>query len=268
VEGMKTIILKEFKLNRRSLIIWLIVMIVTILYGAFEYPMISQNLESITPTLNSMPRIVQIMFGVEGVSFKEPAGYYITMYFWCAIIAYLHAMMVGIYLIGKDQRHKTSDFLYTKPYNRQTIILSKIIVGMISVLLMTITTAVVTSVSILSQLPGEPIIGLLMTTMTGMFMTQMLFFAIGCFVATVVKHYKRATTIGIMVLLYAYVVAITIQYIGELDYLNWLTPIRYFDVSLVATEGISQFYLTLTLLLTASLLYLTIHTFQRKDLMI
>lgn len=74
-------------------------------------------------------------------------------------------------------------------------------------------------------------------TTAGLFLTQLMFFAAGLLIASLVKKYKSAVQIGTAFLLASYVVAITARYTG-LPLLDYLSPSRYFDVYEVTLNGI------------------------------
>ena len=79
--------------------------------------------------------------------------------------------------------------------------------------------------------------GAAFTTTAGLFLTQLMFFAAGLLIASLVKKYKMAVQIGVMFLLASYMVAITAQYAG-LPLWDYFSPLRYFDVYEVTLSGI------------------------------
>ena len=79
--------------------------------------------------------------------------------------------------------------------------------------------------------------GAAVTTTVGLFLTQVMFFAAGLLIASLVKKYKSAVQVGTVFLLASYVAAITAQYAG-LPLLDYFSPLRYFDVYEVTVNGI------------------------------
>ena len=137
---MTVILLNELKLTRKGLIIWCVVMLITVGYGLAEYPMVSENSAMIMQSMDMMPRIVVIMFGLEGLSLNTSLDYHLIMFYWICLIAYTHAVFVGVTMLSRDQRDKTSEYIYTKPYTRNKVITAKILVGIFNVLVITVVT--------------------------------------------------------------------------------------------------------------------------------
>ena len=67
------------------------------------------------------------------------------------------------------------------------------------------------------------------TTTIGMFLTQVIFYAAGLFIASFMKTYKAAVRIGGCFVLVVYTIAIIAEYTG-IHFMDYLTPLRYFDV--------------------------------------
>lgn len=240
---MKTIILKELKRTYRSLFLWCLIIAIIVVFGILEYPFVSQYIQDLMPVFDAMPKIVSIMFGIYQVDFTSTLGYYVCMYFWCTLITYVHAMYLGASIVIKEERDKTADYLFTKPYARKTIVQAKLIAALVNVF---IVAAVSGGLSILALL----MIGLnghemqlVFMTIIGMFFTQVILMVIGLLCSLMSKSYKKGVLMGMICLMVFYAISITIQYVGNINYLNFLSPLQYFDAKLVIASGFNLFYL-------------------------
>src|SRR5699024_11738557 len=108
---MKAIFLKELKLSRKGLLIWSLVILVTIGFGIVEYPMVSQNVYLIMEGMAMLPRIVVIMFGLEGIGLQTSIDYHLALFFWISLIVYFHAIITGVTVLARDQRDRTFEFV-------------------------------------------------------------------------------------------------------------------------------------------------------------
>ncbi|MBW6464291.1 MAG: ABC transporter permease subunit [Dethiobacteria bacterium] len=265
---MIAIVLKELKLGRRSLIVWLAITFITATLGALEYEMVSTNAELVTQGIDAMPRIVRVMFGIDGVSLTTALDYYLVMYFWYALIAYAHAVSVGSSLLSKEERDKTAEYLYTKPYSRGTIINVKLVVGIINVAAMALLIWL-TSVFILVPLTnGREIMPEIAITTIGLFLTQLLFLTLGLLCSTLVRNSRKAVSTGFYLLLATYLIAVAIEYLGTVDYLSFLTPFHYFNALVVVKQGISPLFLLLFAIISALSISFSHRLYNTRDLLI
>lgn len=271
---MKSIFLKELKLSKKGLIIWCIVLLVTIGYGLAEYPMVSQNADSIMSSMDSMPRIIVIMFGMEGLSFNTSLDYHLIMFYWICLITFIHAIYIGVTMLSRDQRDKTFEYIYSKPYQRNEIITAKIMVGVVNILVVAFVTWIASVFTVIfidgtamGIINGKLIIGLITLTIIGMVLAQTVFFSIGLLLAALFNTHNSALKSGFMFVLTTYVIGVIIEYVGNVNYLNFLTPFRYFIGTEVVNKGISIIYVLIGALVTFISIYLTYVIYNKRDLL-
>ncbi len=92
--------------------------------------------------------------------------------------------------------------------------------------------------------------GAVVTTTIGLFLTELTLFAITLLASGLTKTYKRAVRISVGILLLFYAISIAAEYL-EAPVLYYLTPLKYFDVYIVATGRIyiSFFLLALVIII-------------------
>jgi len=265
---MGAIFLKELKLGRRSLLVWLIITLVTATFGALEYEMVSTNVELVEQGINAMPRIVRIMFGIDGVGLATALDYYLVMYFWYALIAYAHAVSVGASLLSKDERDKTAEYLYTKPYPRSAIINAKLMVGITNVAAMTLLIWLTSALILVPLTDGRGIMPQIAITTVGLFLTQLLFLTFGFLCSALVQNPRKAVSAGFNLLLGTYLAAVAIEYLDAVIYLSFLTPFHYFNALVVVEQGINPLFIMLSAVLAVLSLLFTQRLYKNRDLLI
>ncbi len=271
---MKSIFLKELKFSRKGLIIWCIVLLVTIGYGLAEYPMVSQNADSIMSSMNSLPRIVVIMFGMEGLSFDTSLDYHLIMFYWICLITFVHAVYIGVTMLSRDQRDKTFEYIYSKPYKRNEIVTAKILAGAVNILVIAFVTWIASVITVIfidgtaaGIINGKSIIGNVTATIIGMLLTQIVFFSIGLLLAAFFETHRKALKNGFLYVLVTYVISVIIEYAGNISYLNFLSPFRYFIGTEVVNSGISFMYVLIAVLVSAFSICFTYSVYNKKDLL-
>ena len=263
---MKVIVFRELKANRKGLLIWMAGMLFMVAIGAAEYGTVVENSESIMPMMDALPRIVKVIFGMDILPIDTPLGYYVCMYLWYSMVAFAHAIVLGVTIISKEERDRTAEFLYTMPYSRKTIISGKIIVAAMNVLCLTIFTFLCIILTLVSQMNGESIIPLILTTMIGMFFAQMLCLALGLLFSSLFNYHRTAMSIAISFFALSFVLATVIELVGNMEFLNFLTPFRYFFAPYVVTNGISSVYLLLSLFFAGVFIFLTYKLYEKRDI--
>jgi ABC-2 type transport system permease protein len=263
---MKTIFLKELKLNRRTLIIWSLLMFLAAAFGAVEFVPLQDSMDVMASSVANIPRIVRIVFGVDALPLNTDLGGYMCMYYWFCLIAFAYATWIGVYILTKEERFKTCDFLYTKPYNRTAIIISKMLAAALSLLILALSACIGSIMFILPFFGGMTLLPQVISTTVGMFLTQLIFLSVGMLCAAFAKSNKLASRIAFTVLITSYLAAFIIEYIGTVDFLGFLSPIRYFNGPAVGQHGFSLVYILLTAVIIGIAMYSTVFFYKRRDL--
>lgn len=265
---MLAIFLKELKLNRRSLMFWIIAMILAAAMGILEYPFLAKNLDTIMSGINVLPRVILIMFGVDGLTFNTGLDYYLTMYYYYTLLVFFHAVHIGFTFIAKEERDRTAEFLYTKPYNRQEIITAKVLAGIVHLAIMAAVTALITIAGMLPVLNAFDTTPVVLLTVLGMFLSQLVFFALGALCAVIFKKGKPGSIAPYLVVVITYALAVVIRYIGTIDFLNFLSPFQYFVASEVVRTGLNPVYVIIAIAGTCIALSFTALKYRGRELLI
>lgn len=262
---MYTIFLKELKRTRRSMCLWSLVIGILAVFGILEYPIISGYMKELIPILQSIPKLIQIMFGVYKVDLTNPLGYYACMYFWCGLVVFTHAVYIGASMISKDERDKTTEYLFSKPYKRDTIITAKILVAAVNTLVIAVITGTVSALAMLPLGVGTDFYLHVATVTLGMFFTQLVLASLGFACSALFKKPKTGILAAVFVLILSYIFAIFIEYNGRIDFLNFISPIRYFNVKSVMNNGISFPYMLISAVVILTSIYVTIMLYRKRD---
>ena len=94
---------------------------------------------------------------------------------------------------------------------------------------------------------------------------QLALFALGLFLASVISTQKPATRAGVLLMLLFYCISIAAQYTG-ISWLDYLTPLRYFDVFHIALQGFRLSYLMLTALLLTGSIWIATKRWNKREL--
>ncbi|WP_101909302.1 ABC transporter permease [Marasmitruncus massiliensis] len=263
---MKAIYLKELKLTRKMTIIWLALIVILTGFAAIEFVMLKDAMAEIAALADSFPKIVLILFGMNGARVDTALGAYQCMVYWTNLLAFFFAGFLGVYAVAREEKFGTSEFLFSKPYKRSNVIYAKIWAAVTNLAIFALTVGIMSYLCIILPLGDMSIVGTHIITTVGMFITQIVLFAIGLFISSFAKNYKTASLFTMLTIVSFYVISFVLDYIGTINFLNFLTPVRYFEVISVSKNGLSFFYILLSLIIILGSCSAASRLYTRKDL--
>lgn len=264
---MRAIFLKEFRLGRRALIIWSALMLLTAAFGMIEFYSLKDNLDVLMSSVSGIPRIIRVLFGVDAIAIDTPLGAYACIYYYYySIVAFAFAVYTGVFIVAKDERFKTSEFLYTKRYTREQIIVAKMLVAFVNMVIMALVMLVGSLVFLVPLFPEANLVPVAIRTTVGMFITMIVFLAIGLLSAATAKSYGQGLLRGFAVLIGCFAVGLAIEYAGGANALDVLSPNRWFNVKSVTEGGFGISYILLAVAVSGVGAWLTLRFFGQRDL--
>jgi ABC-2 type transport system permease protein len=182
-------------------------------------------------------------------------------------MATIHAAMLGATIIAKEERDKTSEFLFVKPVSRNRVITAKLLAAFLNILILNLVTFVSSLGLVGKYSNGEVVTKDIAITMAGMFILQLLFMVIGSSLAAARKKSKSAASLATGVLLLTYVISVVIDLNENIEGLKYLTPFKYFEAKNVMFGGGFEFiFVLLSGVLIAALTLVTFLFYKKRDL--
>ncbi len=259
---------REIKAHRKSLIFWSIGAFLMVLSGMGKYEAYSSSGQSINDLMKDIPKSLKAVLGFGDVDLSTISGYYSILFLYIFLMATIHAAMLGASIIAKEERDKTSEFLFVKPVSRNTVITAKLLAAFVNVVIFNLVTTV-SLVGILGKYntAGENVNGDIAITMLGMFIGQVLFMVIGTALASIKRKAKTAASVATGILLLTYLLSIIINLNENLEVLKYFTPFKYFEAAnMMFGGGIELVYIVISVVLIAVLSVVTYLFFGKRDL--
>ncbi len=129
-----------------------------------------------------------------------------------------------------------------------------------------LTIGIMSYLCIILPLGDLRITGTHIITTLGILLTQIVLFSIGLFISGLTKNYKAASLYTLLTVAAFYVISFALDYAGIMAFLKVLTPVGYFNVVSVSENGLSPFYILLSLIITLAGCFMTVRLYERKDL--
>ncbi|MEH6991431.1 ABC transporter permease subunit [Neobacillus drentensis] len=261
------IFLKEMKSHRKSLIFWSIGVFLMVASGMVKYESLSSSGQPMNEMLAGMPKSMLALLGIGDFDISTATGYYGLLFIYLLLMATIHAAMLGATIIAKEERDKTSEFLFVKPVSRNRVITAKLLAAFLNILILNLVTFV-SSVGLVGKYSnGEVVTKDIAITMAGMFILQLLFMVIGSSLAAVKKKSKSAASLATGVLLLTYVISVAIDLNENIEGLKYLTPFKYFEAKNVMFGGGFEFiFVLLSGVLITALTVATFLFYKKRDL--
>lgn len=259
---------REMRANRKSLIFWCIGMLFMVAAGMSKYAAYSATNVSINDLLKQLPMAVRALIGVS-FDLSTVRGYYGVLFPYLAIMATIHASMLGTNIIAKEERDRTSEFLFVKPTSRIQIVTAKLLAALVNISILNIVT-LISSIAIVQYYgKGEAVREDILTLMLGMYILQLMFMVIGSAIAAISKNPKTAASVAMTFLLATYILSIVIDINDKLEALKYFTPFKYFDAKMLLLEGgFDPLFNVLSSAIIALCLVITYVFYKKRDLKI
>ena len=136
------IFLKEMKSHRKSLIFWSIGVFLMVASGMVKYESLSSSGQPMNEMLAGMPKSMLALLGIGDFDISTATGYYGLLFIYLLLMATIHAAMLGATIIAKEERDKTSEFLFVKPVSRNRVITAKLLAAFVNILILNLVTFV------------------------------------------------------------------------------------------------------------------------------
>lgn len=262
------IFLRELKANRKSLLIWGIVVILFVLVGVAKFSAYYNNPDMLA-MLNDLPQQVLDVLNTQAFNLTTVSGFFGIMFTYYALLLCIAAAMWGSDIITKEERDKTVEFSLTLPVTRSRLVTAKSLAALVNCLGLLLITWAASIISAARYQPDAGFYKFLALCMLALFILQLVFLSAGIFLGCAMKRYKLASSAAVSLLLGTYFLSIVSTLNKNLDFLKYFTPFKYFDPAVLLHQSkidIAFVGLSLAIILLSMVGAYT--TYMRKDLYI
>lgn len=262
---MLNVIGRELRANWKSLLFWSAGMFVFCAAGFNKFQGVTSVEDVFTSAFDMMPRVVRVMFGMDTLSVTTPEGYFVCMLLFVSLLAFVHAALLGANILAKEEQDHTADFLFVRPCKRQTILTSKLIVGILNVAVLNLVAWIGSLVFFMPLVEDGGLIAIVALSYLGMLTIQVLFLCVGFACAAIMGTERHATQLATFFVMVAYVLMILVK-MSDATQLYFLSPFLYFPGEIVIEEGLRPFYIGLSLVLIFISAAFAHVRFKKRDL--
>jgi ABC-2 type transport system permease protein len=261
------IFFRELKAHYKGLIGWSIGMIFMVIAGMLKYGAIATGGQQALQLFKTFPKPVLVIAGINGLNLNTVIGYFGVLYLYLLLMAGIHASMIGAEIISKEERDRTSEFLYPKPITRSKIVSQKLLAALVNIIILNLITLVSSIFMVAYYAKGYSNNNMVLILMTGLFIMQIIFFALGTALAGLFKNPKLPSAVATAIFLITYIIWVVVDLNSNLNFLKYVTPFKYFDASTIISSGhLDPFYVGLSAVIIVVFITTTYITFNKRDL--
>jgi ABC-2 type transport system permease protein len=256
---------QELKQNRNTTIIWTMALIAIAALYISIFPSIAGN-TSISDIYKNFPEAFQKAFNINENTLTAFSGLYALVLNLVLLTGAVQAMNLGTASVSKEVRHKTADFLLTKPVSRASILRQKLLSVFLLLLLTDIVFLAVDWLLIQAIISDPFQFRTFVISSLSLVFIQVFFAALGFLLGSVLPRVKSVIAVTLPVVFGFYIIGLLDTVVG-VNKIKFLTPFKFFDVNAItAGGGYEAATLIYLAVLTAIAVIASFTVYQRKDI--
>ncbi len=257
---------RELKANFKSLLIWGGIVIVFAFMGVAEFSAYYDNPEMLA-ILDNLPPAMLDAFNISSFNITTITGFFGVMFGYFALILSIFGIMLGTEIVAKEERSKTAEFFLAFPVTRGRVLVAKLFASIVNCGLLALITWGINIVVSQQFNPDSIYYEFLSLGRLTFFVLEIVFLSLGFLLACAMKQHKRASSIGISLILVTYFLSILSSLSETFEKFKYFSPFTYFDpVKLLNESKIDVEYVWVSLGISIVALGLAFFSYSRRDI--
>lgn len=259
---------REMKVNFKSFIIWLLVLIGVFLIAFLMYPSIinSDNIKLMNEMMEMFPEEMLKAFNMDISSIDSAFGWLKSEGFvFVLLIIGCYSGIIGSTILLKEESDKTIEYLNSLPIKRNNIIFSKVLCGLIYITLMVVLLGLFNFIGL--SLSGEfDKQQYILLSVTPLFSSYVIYF-ICMFLSTFTHKTKKMLGISLGIVLVSYVFQMLSTMAETTEFLKYFSVFTLADIRNVIVDiSINPIMVVISICLSILFFVLTIVRYNKKEL--
>ena len=259
---------REMKVNFKSFLIWLLLLIGIFTISFSIYPSIinSYNIKMMDEMMEMFPAEVLKALNMDISSIDSVFGWLKSEGFVFALLLIgCYSGILGSNILLKEESDKTIEYLNSLPIKRSTIVLNKVLCGLLYIVLMVGILGIFNYIGL--SLSGEFDKNLyILLSITPIFSSVVIYF--GCmFLSTFTHKTKKMLGISLGIVLISYVLQVLSSLAETTEFLKYFSAFTLADIRNVIMDiSINPLLILISIGLSVMFLGLTIIRYNKKEL--
>lgn len=259
------VITQEIKYHLKSTMIWTLSMGLFGFFIMLEFSAYYNNPE-LLEILDVLPESLMKAFGFNGANLTSLQGFLSVVYFYVQLIGALFAVMLGVTLLLKEHKHKTSEMIFSMPIKKGKVVLFKMMAGVVLIALFALAISGMLLISSYSYVIDATVINNVLINTGALFLFCSVWLSIGLLLVAMLPVKKHALAIGAVLVFAFYVFETMISLVDNMDMLSWVSLFGWFNPNDMVDNSFSWVFGVLALVLVSLFTFITVKQYQRKDI--
>lgn len=259
---------REMKINLKSFIIWLSILMCLFLLVFLIYPFIinSDNIKMMDEMMNMFPPEVLKAFNMDISLIDSAYGWLKTEGFvFVLLIVGCYSGLLGSNILLKEENDKTIEYLNSLPITRNKIIFTKVSVGLIYIILMVFMLGIFNFIG-LSLSGNFDRKQYILLSITPLFSSITIYF-ICMFISTFMHKNKKMQSISLGLVLISYVLLTLSSISDEVEFLKCFSVFTLADIrNVIVNIVINPLMILISICISIIFLILTVINYNKKEL--
>ena len=187
------------------------------------YPAFKEEAEAFEIIPNNFPKEMLDSIGINIESLFSLEGFFSYVYTFISLGLGIYGMILGLNIVGREKMNQSLDFIYSKPASRWKIYSSKIVSGLVVILIV----AIIMFVTLLF-ISRDQMTKTLFNLFISGFIIMFFFFGLGALVAVVTRRLRNPIGISTSVTFIFFILLMMARLLENNLMMN-LTPFGYFE---------------------------------------
>ena len=259
---------REMKVNFKSFIIWLLVLLVIFTVVFLMYPSIisSDNIKMMDEMMEMFPKEMLTAFNMDISSIDSAFGWLKTEGFvFVLLIIGCYSGILGSNILLKEESDKTIEYLNSLPVKRSSIVFSKVISGLTYIILMVVLVGIFNflGLSLSGDFDRKQYI---LLSITPIFSSLVIYF-ICMFLSTFTHKTKKMLGLSLGIVFISYVFNVLSSIADSTEFLKYLSVFTLADIrNVIINISINPLMVIISFSLSIIFLILVLIRYNKKEL--
>ena len=259
---------REMKINLKSFIIWLSILLVLFLVVFLIYPSIvsNQNMDMLDKMMQMFPEELLTAFNMDISTIDSAYGWLKSEGFvFVLLIIGCYSAILGSNILLKEESDKTIEYLNSLPITRNKIVFSKVLSGLIYIVLMVLFIGIFNFIGL--TLSGNfEIKQYLLLSITPLFSSFVVYF-LCLFISTFTHKTKKMLGISLGIVFLSYILQTLSTLSSNVEFLKYFSAFTLADIrNVIINNSINFVMILLSIVISIMFLILTLVNYNKKEL--
>lgn len=262
------IYLRELKSNRKSFIIWTIIIVAFNAMMFYTYPSFADQADKIDQLLRSYPEAVIKAVGGDRLNLTNILHYFgMNIYLFITLLGSTYSIILSSGIISKEEDEKTIEFLLAKPVSREKVVTFKALAVLTYIILIN-TVMLATNYGMIESLKRyEYSIRIFLLLSLAAFFLQLTFASIGLLLSVFITKSRTVISVSLGVVLGSYFFGTASVLSDKFNGLKYVSLFKFVDApDIIFNESINGIYLLVMALVVVVTSAGTYVTYRSRDI--